>query len=247
MANAALELISLEDLLAEIAKRAGGTPKTTKRADMRFDYSHTTYIAALKKRGFVEISSGCYSTVLRHPEHDDRVVKVGRGNDAWHKYAAWAMTIDSPHSLKVYSLKDHGKFFVCVMECLHNIGEMWGDTGVLVEHVRRFMVTYHMTTLRAAPTELSDVGTYALTNHILDKHPQGRSLLAFLKLLRKNSVLNDLHGHNWGTRLDGTIVVFDPATSVSARVEQRVTQLYGTAKLRIKDKTSRTSVVKLAA
>jgi hypothetical protein len=247
MANAALELISLEDLLAEIAKRAGGVPKAAKRAEQSFNYSHTTYIDALLKRGFVSLSSGMYSSVLHHPDHPDRVVKVGKGADEWHRYAAWAMTIDSPHAVKVYSLKEHKSFFVCVMERLENIGMYSGDTTELVDHVRGYMVRNSMVTLRATPTALSEVGTHAVSAYVLDKHPQGRSLYAFLKLLRKNSVLDDLHGGNWGTRADGTIVVFDPTTYVGDRVNTRVTQLYGTAKLRIKDKTSRTSAVKLAA
>lgn len=47
-------------------------------------------LEALKKRGYVYLGSGHYSTVLAHPKSPDKVIKITRHQDNWIDYVKWA-------------------------------------------------------------------------------------------------------------------------------------------------------------
>lgn len=83
------------------------------------------FIYRLKRRGFVEIGDGCFSTVLAKPG-SDRVIKVCRyaRSDAWPEYVVWAAQHGYAGNLapRVYSLHriegERGGFYVAVIERL---------------------------------------------------------------------------------------------------------------------------------
>lgn len=98
----------------------------------RFCEDGSAYIAALLKRGFREIGSGAYSTVLAKPG-SDRVVKVLRRDlDAWGEYVHWATTAGFAGSFapKVYSFKLYSGFYVAIMERLGRCIDCHADEGI---------------------------------------------------------------------------------------------------------------------
>ncbi|MFG1227172.1 hypothetical protein [Xanthobacter wiegelii] len=161
------------------------------------------YMRRLRRRGFEDIGGGAYSTVFTRPGWD-KVLKVCRhAQDYWPAYAKWCQQTKSPHAIRVYSIKHHKGFYVAIMEKvnpargqrkLSDLSSYIGDCGSKAPTM--------------VATSLKNAAIAGQTKIVAKEYPK---LPAFLRLVRRLGT--DLHAGNWGTREDGTPVIFDPVTT----------------------------------
>lgn len=160
------------------------------------------FIAALKKRGFKELGSGAFSTVLGK-DGSDRVIKVIRRPDGWINYIHWAAQIgEAGHfAPKVFSYKKikgrKKEFSVAIMERLKYTLE---DTPE--DHA-----------LKVLPGVL-----WKAENPMAQKFMEILSpgLYAFLEKMSKWKEIPihnfDFHDGNLMLREDGQLVIVDPVS-----------------------------------
>jgi len=161
------------------------------------------YMRRLRRRGFEEIGGGAYSTVFTRPGWD-KVLKVCRhARDYWPAYAKWCQQTKSPHAIRVYSIKHHKGFYVAIMEKVKPARD---------QHKLSDLSSYIWDCGSKAPTmvatSLKNAAIAGQTKIVAKEYPK---LPAFLRLVRRLGT--DLHAGNWGTREDGTPVIFDPVTT----------------------------------
>ena len=156
------------------------------------------FIEALKKRGFVELGSGAFSTVLGKPGKD-RVIKVTRRPDGWIDYIAWGAKTGSPYVPKVFSYKKiSGKkkdFEVAIME--------------------RLEYTFYRAPQDHALKILPDLLYRSNDNPMAARFVEvlAPGLINFMKGVYENFGKHhhlDLHNGNYMVRKDGSFVVTDP-------------------------------------
>lgn len=156
------------------------------------------FINALKKRGFEELGSGAFSTVLAKPGQD-RVIKVTRRPDGWIDYAKWGAETGSSFAPKVFSYKKiSGKkkdFEVAIMERLEYTFYKTPE-----DHALKILpdLIYRS---ESNPMAARFVETLApgLTNYMKGVYSQFG-----------DSYHLDLHNGNYMIRKDGSFVVTDP-------------------------------------
>lgn len=161
------------------------------------------FIIALKKRGFIELGSGAFATVLGK-EGSDRVIKVIRRPDGWINYVHWAAEVGeagkfAPRVFSYKKIKGRKKdFSVAVMERL----------SYTLEH------TPEEHALKILPQMLWRADTNPMAAKFTEMLAPG--LVGFLGKMAKHweiPVQNfDLHDGNLMVRPDGTFVVVDPVS-----------------------------------
>lgn len=163
----------------------------------------------LKKKGFVELGKGYYSTVLSHPK-SDRVIKVMNKTeeDGWLSYIRWAAKegYTGTHAPKVYSYK-----------WIKTKGNT-EQTGFGVAVMERLEKTVGMCRRREDTRFLREAFDYAmegnsLATQLLEQRCPGMTRFGIL-LKEKFSGHLDMHGGNYMVRKDGTLVVTDPVSSM---------------------------------
>lgn len=102
-------------------------------------YTRSKYLAHLKRRGFVVVGSGYFSTVLAKPG-SARVVKVGSGDvsDGWIAWALYTRAHPAPWVPRIECLRWHGegvdRFYVATMPrlvaTLTNVCDRPGEFGL---------------------------------------------------------------------------------------------------------------------
>jgi hypothetical protein len=161
------------------------------------------FIIALKKRGFVQLGSGAFATVLGK-EGSDRVIKVIRRPDGWINYIAWAARNGeagkfAPRVFSYKKIKGRNKdFSVAVMERLSYTLENTPE-----EHA-----------LKVLPNLLWRVDTNPMAAKFADILAPGLAgYLAKMSVHWKIPVQNfDLHDGNLMVRPDGSFVIVDPVS-----------------------------------
>jgi hypothetical protein len=174
-----------------------------------------SYIEALRKRGFVYLGRGAYSAVLCHPSKPDRVIKVCRGLDDWPIYAAYVSTLKTPYAIKVFSIKKRANFYVAVMERLEFIANDVRYSSAKDGHYREAAECIDFFKYRTPSfkpgTTFDTVADAARAKYAEKRYP---GMAAFIRLLKRTGMCNDLHHGNYGFRADGSIAVFDPVTEM---------------------------------
>jgi len=177
------------------------------RGNSRFDSGHN-FIEALKKRGYEQLGSGAYSTVLGKPG-SSKVLKVTRGNqDDWIDYIQWAAKNGycGNFAPRVYSWKKFSKkntFSVSVVERMKEEVRMSKNDYALIEH----LIYPARKGIGMAEVYMEDLLPGALK---------------FFKELVKEFDANDIYGKNMMIRPDGSFCVTDP---VCGRIRTDKTRL----------------------
>lgn len=160
-----------------------------------------SFVRALEKRGFVQLGSGTYSTVLGKPG-SDRVIKVTHKSDGWIDYVTWGAKMGSPFVPKVFSYKKiSGKkkdFYVAIMERLeYTLYKTPGDHALSIL------------------PDLINKGENPMAARFIDVLAPG--LNGYMKDLRSEFPAEDidLHRGNYMIRKDGSFVVTDPIAAKS--------------------------------
>lgn len=156
------------------------------------------FIEALKKRGFVELGSGAFSTVLGKPGKD-RVIKVTRRPDGWIDYIAWGAKTGSPYVPKVFSYKKiSGKkkdFEVAIVERLeYTFCHAPSDHALKI--LPDLLYRSDDNPMAARFVEVLAPGLTNFMKGVYEHFGDSHSL--------------DLHNGNYMVRKDGSFVVTDP-------------------------------------
>ena len=166
-----------------------------------------TYQKKLQKHGFEVIGSGAHSSVYAR-KGSDRVLKVNYVNDNWPDFAKWA--IDKGYAgtfaPKIYSLKQHKRFYVCSMERLDKTMQAAGRKHPLAPAVDVFNFACHANDNAKAILDLLVPG--------MDKF--GEDLTAEFKTDL------DIHAGNFMLRKDGSLVAVDPVYGRSSGKTYRI-------------------------
>lgn len=170
-----------------------------------------SFIDRLKKRGFVELGHGAFSTVLGK-EGKDRVIKVIRRSDPWIDYAVWAAKEGEAGRLapKVFSYKTikgaKRDFSVAVMERLEYT----------------FFKTPKDHVLKILPGLLAHSNHNAIASQFADMLSPG-VVSFFDKMTKRFGEDNlDIHNGNFMVRNDGTFVVVDPVAGLDPTSPKRL-------------------------
>lgn len=186
-----------------------------------FNSGHS-FIAALKKRGYEQLGSGAFSTVLGKPGKD-RVIKVTRSSqDNWIDYIQWAAQKGycGNFAPRVYSWKKYTKgstFSVSVVERMK-------------EEVRHSKTDYTLIEHLLYPARC---GNTMAQVYLEDLVPGS---VKFFEELIKTFDANDIYGKNMMIRPDGSLCVTDP---VFGR------QKINTNRLRSRDFTSMAPAIRI--
>lgn len=164
------------------------------------DISRISYEKRLVQHGFERLGFGMYSTVLAKPG-SDRCIKVARW-DGWPSYIVWAMEhgYSGTYAPTVYHFKDHGDFYVAVMERLV-------CTVADCPHKSEVWYYYRMTKGIISPWR-RDGETIFLHD--------APDLVEFCQKLRHDLNPDDLHDRNFMMRKDGQLVLIDPLSNEGA-------------------------------
>lgn len=169
--------------------------RCTEECKGTFESGHN-FIEALKKRGYQQLGSGAYSTVLGKPGKD-RVIKVTRSNqDDWIDYIQWAARKGycGNFAPRVYSWKKFSKrntFSVSVVERMQKEVRHSGSDYALIEHL-----------LYPATSGITLAKVY-----LEDLMPGS---VEFFKGLTETFAATDIYGKNMMIRPDGSFCVTDP-------------------------------------
>lgn len=170
------------------------------------DWSH--YVAHLRKKGFVQIGSGFYSTVFAKPGAKT-VTKLGPLDDAWPVYAAWAVKNGYAGNLapgikkfEVIRVTDGVDFYVAVMERLEKT-------------VARAVIGSRAVSEYYATTKTTRSFQRLFRRKVPEKFAQ--FVTDIRRLRRKHRLDFDLHDLNFMVRKNGDLVVTDPVTDGSKR------------------------------
>jgi hypothetical protein len=155
------------------------------------------YIDWLRRKGFEELGSGAYSTVLGKPG-SDRVVKVSRTLDNWIDYVQWAAKEGHAGKLapRVYSWKRHeavdrNDFSVAVVERMAEPARGTKSDEALLLNLRQY----------------ARYGNLLASVYMEDILPGS---VKFFNELQKLDLDGDIGGNNVMIRKDGTLCVTDP-------------------------------------
>lgn len=170
-------------------------------------------IDKLQKKGYKQLGSGHYSTVLAHPKCSDKVIKVTRHQDNWIDYVKWASEkgYAGKFAPKVYSWKKFpGGWSWAVMERMEHTldaGYDWRDD------------CDYGNSEDSVPSKEND---YSLIFALLEPAGRGNTMaqvymedlvpgaFAFVKELRSVMRASDIRGANTMVRKDGSLCFTDP-------------------------------------
>jgi len=206
------ELRKLQEAAKDIGWHIDGAVlKPVRRDSVRTSYDN--YMHGLRNRGFQQLGAGAFGTVFFHPKRPDRVVKVSRdAHCVWPHYVQWANSLKVNMGPKLYSLKFHNGFYVAVMERVavddHSKRHVAGPFG-----------EYRCSNKHMRSNDTLDGFKKNAGIHWCNK--RWPHMVAFLRLLQKNSMSSDLHNGNWGVREDGSVCIFDPTTTVPRDIKRR--------------------------
>lgn len=161
-----------------------------------FERPHN-FIRKLEKKGFKQLGSGAYSTVLAKGD-SDRVIKVIRREDGWAEYIKWANDngYAGKWAPKVYSYKYIAK------------------GGFAIASMERLPEVIHRASKQSPAKVIMDLAEHAANDNELAQsmlNIAAPGLTKFHKeLTTKYQGHLDLHGGNYMVRKDGGLVYTDP-------------------------------------
>jgi len=167
----------------------------------------------LRKRGFIQLGSGAFSTVFAK-EGSDRVIKVTNNPDNWIDYVQWAAQngYAGTYAPKVFSYKKIGDFTVSVVERMEKPARdiRPQEDLAFVDHLASYYLTHNNT----------------VAGVFLDELLPG--MCDFLTKLRKEFIKDpdkerlDMHGGNFMVRKDGSYCFTDPVCGKSKTTSNRL-------------------------
>jgi hypothetical protein len=158
-----------------------------------------SFIAGLRRHGFVKLGGGCFSEVYAKPG-SDRCIKVCFRTDAWPAYVFWASDAGHAGTLapRVFSFKNHGDWYVAVMERLAStVVNHWGQPA--------YQTFRQLATAMSCGTAEPDL-EFAL--------PGAGNFVREFAAAGLNTY-TDLHDENFMLRFDGSMVCTDPITTTN--------------------------------
>lgn len=183
------------------------------------------FVDALQAKGFHTLGSGAFSTVLAHPDNNDKVVKViyRPQQDGWVDYAHWAgqKGYAGTFAPRVFSYKLVKSYSKEKKEYYWSSPQ---DFGVAV--MERLDKTLTQTEMNADGRVLHPLFKHAMSEsalavRMLDSVVPG--LANFAKDLKKDfeDERFDLHDGNMMLRKDGSFVVTDPICHMVSKIAHR--------------------------
>ncbi len=188
------------------AERGQATPNKVAGGSRRWRDGHH-FADALKRRGYVVLGAGYFSTVFKKPG-SDRVVKVCHRPDNWLDYVLWATKAGyagtfAPRifSYRRYNQGRDGEFYVAVME---ELAETVDRLSCRVSDGRAVRAAAHLR-------------SYININHDQDGVAADRLFAGALRFAMEfriefRGANFDLHMGNWMVRFDGSLVCTDPVS-----------------------------------
>ncbi|UYO52484.1 hypothetical protein [Rhodopseudomonas palustris] len=188
------------------AERGHVTPNRIAGGRRRWKDGHH-FADALKRRGYVVLGAGYFSTVFKKPG-SDRVVKVCHRPDNWLDYVLWATKAGyagtfAPRifSYRRYNQGRDGEFYVAVME---ELAETVDRLSCRVSDGRAVRAAAHLR-------------SYININHDQDGVAADRLFAGALRFAMEfriefRGANFDLHMGNWMVRFDGSLVCTDPVS-----------------------------------
>lgn len=178
-------------------------------------------IDALVKKGYKQLGSGHYSTVLGHPKSPDKVIKVTRQQDNWIDYVKWAAENGYAGTFgpKVYSWKKFpaGWSWAVVERMSHCVGESYydddycgcSDSSCCPRETRGKSDDYEIifTLLNSASR-----GNLMAQVYVDDLCP---GAFEYVSKLKKAMRAGDIRAANTMVRKDGTLCFTDPCAGSS--------------------------------
>ena len=184
-------------------------------------------IDALVKKGYKQLGSGHYSTVLGHPKSPDKVIKVTRHQDNWIDYVKWAAENGYAGTFgpKVYSWKKFpaGWSWAVVERMSHCVGEGYydddycgcSDSSCCPRETRGKSDDYEIifTLLNSAQR-----GNLMAQVYVDDLCPGAFEYISKLKSAMR---AGDIRAANTMVRKDGTLCFTDPCAGASKLTSTR--------------------------